>query len=198
MVESFPKQVENTGKRRNCSLQAISLFPTVFFKRLVSQGRQKVSLCGNGLNLSQMSPGFNVSVVQVFLALSQTTNFKLFQIERVCRWHFKFDEYGGKFSKLVENTVRKGEIAHYEQFLLFPQCFQMTYTADTWKPGLVWERVKTLWQKEELLLTNSFSFSLSVFYLFGELSATWICHLPTLSVWKTLKFVVWEGLSENI
>ena len=25
-----------------------------------------------------------------------------------------------KFSKLVENTVRKGEIACYEQFLLFP------------------------------------------------------------------------------
>ena len=24
----------------------------------------------------------------------------------------------------VENTVGKGEIAHYEQFLLFQQCFQ--------------------------------------------------------------------------
>ena len=37
--------------------------------------------------------------------------------------NFKFDEYGRKFSKLVENTVGKGEIALYEQFLLFPQCF---------------------------------------------------------------------------
>ena len=35
------------------------------------------------------------------------------------------------FSKNVENTVRKGEIARYEQFLLFLQCFQQTYTADT-------------------------------------------------------------------
>ena len=35
------------------------------------------------------------------------------------------------FSEQVENTVRKGEIARYEQFLLFPQCFQKTYTADT-------------------------------------------------------------------
>ena len=34
------------------------------------------------------------------------------------------------FSKWVENTVGKGEIAHYEQFLLFPQCFQKTSTAD--------------------------------------------------------------------
>ena len=30
----------------------------------------------------------------------------------------------------VENTVRKGEIARYEQFLLFPQCFQKISTAD--------------------------------------------------------------------
>ena len=37
--------------------------------------------------------------------------------------NFKFDENGEKFSKRVENTVGKGEIARYEQFLLFPQCF---------------------------------------------------------------------------
>ena len=35
------------------------------------------------------------------------------------------------FSKQVENTVGKGEIARYEQFLLFPQRFQNTCTADT-------------------------------------------------------------------
>ena len=38
--------------------------------------------------------------------------------------NFKFDENGRKLSKWVENTVGKGEIARYEQFLLFPQCFQ--------------------------------------------------------------------------
>ena len=32
----------------------------------------------------------------------------------------KFDENGRKFSKPLENTVGKGEIARYEQFLLFP------------------------------------------------------------------------------
>ena len=41
----------------------------------------------------------------------------------------------------VENTVGKGKIARYEQFLLFPQSFQKTCTADMYKPGLVWERV---------------------------------------------------------
>ena len=45
--------------------------------------------------------------------------------------NFTFDESGRKFSKWVENTVGKGEIARYEQFIPFPQCFQKTCTADT-------------------------------------------------------------------
>ena len=35
-----------------------------------------------------------------------------------------------------------GEIARYEQFLLFQQCFQNTCSADMYKQGIVWERVK--------------------------------------------------------
>ena len=50
--------------------------------------------------------------------------------------NFKSDEYGRKFSKRVENTVGKGEIARYEQFLLFPQCFRKTFFADTFGKGL--------------------------------------------------------------
>ena len=45
--------------------------------------------------------------------------------------NFKLDENGRWFSKRVENTVGKGEIARDEQFLFFPQCFQMTCTTDT-------------------------------------------------------------------
>ena len=45
--------------------------------------------------------------------------------------NFSFDENVKKFSKRVENTVGKGEIARCEQFLLFPQCFQKTCTAGT-------------------------------------------------------------------
>ena len=45
--------------------------------------------------------------------------------------YFEFDENGTKFSKQVENTVGKGEIARYEQFLLFPQCFLKTCPSDT-------------------------------------------------------------------
>ena len=56
--------------------------------------------------------------------------------------NFKFDENGRKYSKLVENNMGKGEIACHEQFLLFTQRFQKPCTADTYKPGFVWERVK--------------------------------------------------------
>ena len=34
--------------------------------------------------------------------------------------NFKFDEDCRKFSKCLEITVGKGEIAYYKQFLLFP------------------------------------------------------------------------------
>ena len=45
--------------------------------------------------------------------------------------NFKFVPNGRKFSEKVENTVGKEEIARYEQFLLFPQCFQKTCSKGT-------------------------------------------------------------------
>ena len=83
------------------------------------------------------------------LTLSQTTNFTLFQTERVCRRQSFFDENGRKLSKRVENTVGKGEIARYEQFLLFPQCIQKTSSADIKNPGLVWERIENITNRKE-------------------------------------------------
>ena len=47
-----------------------------------------------------------------------------FKLKEFADGSFKFDENGSKLSKWVENIVGKGEIARYEQFLLFPQCFQ--------------------------------------------------------------------------
>ena len=55
--------------------------------------------------------------------------------------NFKFDENGSKLSKQVENTVGKGEIARYEQFLLFPQCFQKARSPGASKAVIVWEWV---------------------------------------------------------
>ena len=56
--------------------------------------------------------------------------------------NFKFDENGKKLAKRVENTVGKGEIARYEQFLLFPQCFQKACFSGASKGFIVWKWVK--------------------------------------------------------
>ena len=83
--------------------------------------------------------------------------------------------------------------------------------------------LKTLLEKEKLLVTSNFSFFHSVFFSFAELSChfhqiwncrlqtlffflsfwwalchfqqIWNCRLQTLLVWKSLKLVIWEGLS---
>ena len=57
---------------------------------------------------------------------------------------FKFDKNGRKLSKRVENTEGKGEIARYEQFLLFPQCFQKACFPGASKGVIVWEWVNSL------------------------------------------------------
>ena len=46
-----------------------------------------------------------------------------------------------KFFKRVENTVGKREFACYEQFLLFPPCFQKACFPGASKGVIVWEWV---------------------------------------------------------
>ena len=58
--------------------------------------------------------------------------------------NFKFDENSRKLFKPVENTVGKEEIAHYEQYLFFPQCFQKAYFPGASKGVIVWEWVNLL------------------------------------------------------
>ena len=46
--KKLSKQVEKTGKRRNCSLQAISPFPTMFSKGLFPRGVKRSHCVGMG------------------------------------------------------------------------------------------------------------------------------------------------------
>ena len=62
---------------------------------------------------------------------------------------------GIQLSDWVENIVGKGEIARYEQFLLFPQCFQKLSVADP-----VMYQNKYLWSKG-LIATSYNKFSLT-------------------------------------
>ena len=65
-----------------------------------------------------------------------------FKLKEFADDNFRFDENCRKLSKWVENTVGKGEIARYEQFLLFPQYFQKTCFPGASKGVIVWEWVK--------------------------------------------------------
>ena len=72
----------------------------------------------------------------------QTTILDSSKLKEFADDNFKFDENGRKLSKQVENTVGKGEIARYKQFLLFPQCFQTVCFPELSKGVIVWEWVK--------------------------------------------------------
>ena len=80
-----------------------------------------------------------VSNFVVWLTHYQMTNIRLIRTDD----NFKFDEKGRKLSKQVENTVGKGEIARYEQFLLSLQCFQKACFLGASKGVIVWEWVKS-------------------------------------------------------
>ena len=59
--------------------------------------------------------------------------------------------------------------------------------------------LKTIWKEKKLFVTSNFSFSHSVFYLlrrtFWHFDQVSNCRLQTLSVWKSLKFVIWKRIN---
>ena len=55
--------------------------------------------------------------------------------------NFKFHE-NSRVIQMGKKTLGKGEIARYEQFLLFPQCFQKACFPGASKGVIVWEWVK--------------------------------------------------------
>ena len=58
------KRDKNTvGKGEIARYEQFLLFPPIFFKRLVSQGRQKVSLCGNGLKNTNVGVDLKIRIL---------------------------------------------------------------------------------------------------------------------------------------
>ena len=55
-----------------------------------------------------------------------TTNFSFFKLKDLADDNFNAMKMAESYPKREENNAGKGEIARYEQFLLFPQCFQKT------------------------------------------------------------------------
>ena len=59
---------------------------------------------------------------QTCLNLSQTSTFRLSKLTKLADDNLKSDENSRKFYKWVENTVGKGEIAHYELMVVLQTC----------------------------------------------------------------------------
>ena len=137
--------------------------------------------------LTMFSKGFSPRIVKSQgrlvkgLTHYQTTNLRLFQTE-FADDNFKFYENGSEVSKPVENIVGKGEIARYEQFLLFQQCFQKACFRGASKGVIVWE-----WVKVQSIVLPAFSPFPSMFskelppkyYLKLELSGKGIIELQS-------------------
>ena len=90
--------------------------------------------------LQQATTDNNLILFKIILAIVWSGKFLLAiklqvldssKLEESADDNFEFDENGTKFSKWLENRVGNGEIARYEQFLLFPNVFKKTCTADT-------------------------------------------------------------------
>ena len=105
---------KHCGKRRKPNFS----FSHGVFKRLVSQGRQKASLCGNGLTLYQTTKFW------------KWPNWKHLQTTNVAKLTISiFDN--------EENIVEKGENTGYQDFLLFPQCFPKPSSLGSSKVAIV-------------------------------------------------------------
>ena len=130
-------------KGRNCLEQAIipflTMFSTLYGTYFSFQMHFKLlsAICFNLYQFKILSSGNELTHYQM-------TNFRLIQSERVADDNFKLDKNGRKLSKRVENTVGKGEIARYEQFLLLPKCFQKACFPGASKGVIVWECVNSL------------------------------------------------------
>ena len=106
----------------------------------------------------------------------------------------------------VRNINTKFLKRHFIPLGITTSIDQKTYIAFNPFPNKPWflrvcstGLLKTLWETGKLLVTSNFSFSHGVFFPFRELFAIFIqfqnYSLQTLSVWKSLKFIVWERVN---
>ena len=119
----------NTGKLENVDKHNFLLFLNCFL-----HFRGKISLFMSYLsseNEFNLDRSEILSCGKQYYPITRRQILDFSKLKEFADDNFKFDENGRKLSKQVENTKGKGEIARYEQFLLFPQGFQKTYTADT-------------------------------------------------------------------
>ena len=109
-------------------------------------------------------------------------NLRLFLNERHADGNFTFDVNGRKFSKIVRNTVRKGEIAHYN-FSFSPQFSRDLYS----------RHIKTM------VCLGSVIFSHQNFnYQVGDRSNLLLNILPGSKYLLPLKMLISDTVQEDV
>ena len=107
MAESYSNRYITLWEKEKLLVTSNFSFSRSVFKRLVSQERQKVSLCGNGL-----TPSF-----------AQGQNFNLIQIQRACRRQLDSCSIAEMCLHLVEKIVGRAVNVGLQHFIYFLQCF---------------------------------------------------------------------------
>ena len=87
----------------------------------------------------------NMSLVSKLVNPLPDNKFQTSKLKEFADDNFKFDVNGRKLSKQIENTVGKGEIARYEQFLLFPQCFKRLVSQGRQQVSLCGNGLRSNW-----------------------------------------------------
>ena len=143
-------------------LSAIYIKFNIVVCKLFQFGRVQNLSSGKGLNFYLSSWTWNNTGAK-YLNPSKMTNFVLSKTERVQK-NLYIHVHGEKFSKGIENSVGKGDIAHNEQFLLFPVFSQDLYCSHVKRRACL--RKANLLRKEENAdyLLCIFTFFDKVFY----------------------------------
>ena len=122
---------KHCGKRRNCSLRAISPFPPQCFQKACFPGVSNGVIVWEWVNPLPDDNILDRSKLKAFAddKSNVTQNIKVV------------------FHR-IENIEGKEENAGYQYFLLFPQCFQKAFSSSATKGVIVWEWVKHLGYRE--------------------------------------------------
>ena len=159
------------------------------------------------LTLSQISRGFHVSAVRLsktlwekeklltmsyfFFSCCVFSNLRLLSVYSLWVWEVNNLLFGKGLSTTKKENFPSGWIQN--GFIL--NLFNPFPHNDTFWSPLEASLLKTLWEKEKLLVTSNFSFTYSVFYPFREVSAIFI--KVKIVVYKLFQFgpvynfVVW-------
>ena len=101
--------------------------------------------------------------------------FRIFQTQRLCRHEFQI---WWKWQKVFQTCRKHWGKRRNRKFLFFPRCVQNTYTADMWKPRLVWERVKdtNTWSKPPSIEPGFSNYEMKWTYAVStQMQIVWIC-----------------------